>query len=88
MATETRISSKGQVVIPKDIRKKLGLKPGDMVKFETLEGKRAIMQPAVEPTPDIFVKAGSKVVEETLLEANLADDKKITRLLKALGVST
>lgn len=88
MATETRISSKGQVVIPKDIRKKLGLKPGDMVKFETLEGKRAIIQPAAEPTPDIFVKAGSEVVEETLREANLADDKKIARLLRALGVST
>jgi AbrB family looped-hinge helix DNA binding protein len=33
MATAT-ITSKGQVTIPKKIRDKLGLKPGDMLNFE------------------------------------------------------
>lgn len=37
MATAT-ITSKGQVTIPKKIRDKLGLKPGDKVDFEVEKG--------------------------------------------------
>jgi AbrB family looped-hinge helix DNA binding protein len=36
MATAT-ITSKGQVTIPKKIREKLGLKPGDKISFEVNE---------------------------------------------------
>jgi len=34
---ESRISSKGQITLPVLIRKKLGVKAGDLVKFETTE---------------------------------------------------
>jgi len=86
MATEVRISTKGQVVIPKGIREKLGLKPGDRVKIEAIEGRRAIIQPAVGPPEEIFVKAGDRLVDESLREANRQDEIKIRRLLKSLGV--
>ncbi len=29
----TRITSKGQVTIPKDVRERLGLRPGDEIEF-------------------------------------------------------
>jgi len=86
MSAETKISSKGQVVIPKDIRTRLGLKPGDRVRFDVLEGKRVVMQPAVKPPSDVFVEAGSRRVEEILHDASETDDRKVARLLRALGV--
>ena len=86
MSAETKISSKGQVVIPKDIRTRLGLKPGDRVRFDVLEGKRVVMQPAVKPPPDVFVEAGSRRVEEILHDSSEMDDRKVARLLRALGV--
>jgi len=86
MATEVRVSTKGQVVIPKGVREKLGIKPGDRVRIEAIEGRRAIIQPAVEPPEEIFVKAGDRLVDETLREANRRDEVKIRRLLKSLGV--
>lgn len=86
MATEVKLSSKSQIVIPKDVRNKLGLKPGDRVKLEVVEGKRAIIQPAVKPSEELFISAGSKIVEVALHDARKIDEEKIKELLKALGV--
>jgi AbrB family looped-hinge helix DNA binding protein len=36
--TESTVSTKGQVVIPKDIRRSLGLRSGDRVEFTVHEG--------------------------------------------------
>jgi AbrB family looped-hinge helix DNA binding protein len=83
---EVRLSSKSQIVIPKKVRDRLGLRPGDKVKFEVLEGKRAILQ-APRPAPkDVFVRAGGGMVEDVLAEAKKADELKIRRLLRSLGV--
>lgn len=39
VATKLRVSKKGQISIPKQIRSKMGIKPGDIVVFEqTKEG--------------------------------------------------
>lgn len=85
-ALEVKVSSKGQIVIPRDVREKLGLKPGDKVKLEIVEGKRAVLQPAVKPPEGIFVKAGDRLVEENLQETRENDERKIGDLLKSLGV--
>jgi AbrB family looped-hinge helix DNA binding protein len=37
-----KTSTKGQVVIPVEIREKLGIKPGQLVKL-SIEGKRAVI---------------------------------------------
>jgi AbrB family looped-hinge helix DNA binding protein len=35
MSIQHKLTSKAQVTIPKDVRAALGVKPGDMVRFET-----------------------------------------------------
>ena len=40
-----RITSKGQVTIPKHIRQVLGVKPGDQVAFELLPDRRVVVKP-------------------------------------------
>ena len=42
-----RITSKGQVTIPKNIRQVLGVKPGDQVEFELLSDQRVIVKPVL-----------------------------------------
>ena len=46
-----RVQSKGQVTIPKEIREKLNIKPGDRVVFVDTEGG-VIVKPAVVLTND------------------------------------
>ncbi|HEX9742278.1 MAG TPA: AbrB/MazE/SpoVT family DNA-binding domain-containing protein [Nitrospiraceae bacterium] len=56
----TRMSSKGQVVIPEEIRKKLGLKPGDQ--FVVVGGKdalvlKSISAPSLEDFDELIAEA-------------------------------
>jgi AbrB family looped-hinge helix DNA binding protein len=83
---EVKLSSKGQIVIPKEVREKLGLKAGDKIKLEVEEGRRVVIQPSVKPPNDVFVQAGERLIEETLQEAKRVDEEKIREMLKALGV--
>ncbi len=82
--TTTIISKKGQVVIPKSIRDKLGLTVGTVLKV-SVEGKKVILEPIEEPPKEIFIKAGSKITEEILAETKSTSDK-ILQFLKDLGV--
>ena len=54
METSARITSKGQVTIPKAVREALRLKDGDRLVFR-VEGERAI----VARTPDLLALAGT-----------------------------
>ena len=45
MAKTSRISSKGQITVPLEIRNRLGLREGDQVEFVT-EGMVTIIRPA------------------------------------------
>lgn len=47
MATAT-LSSKGQMVIPKEIRDKLGLQPGSEVDLLVLDNGDVILRPAID----------------------------------------
>jgi antitoxin PrlF len=47
----SRITSKAQTVIPKAVREKLGLKPGDLVRY-VFEGKRVVIERAGNTAED------------------------------------
>ena len=51
MKHAAKITSKGQVTIPKDVREAMGLKEGDYLVFEP-EDDRIIVRRAVSPTED------------------------------------
>lgn len=55
MDIAARVSSKGQITIPKLIRDALSLTEGDQVVFRVIEGERAILA----RTPDLLELAGS-----------------------------
>ncbi len=69
-------SSKGQVVIPRDVRRALGLKPGQKVSV-TLEGDRAV----VVPLPEDPVKATWGMFRDgtSLTKALVAEHRKERR---------
>jgi antitoxin PrlF len=55
MDVAARITSKGQITIPKPVREALNLGEGDQVVFRVIEGGRAILA----RTPDLLELAGS-----------------------------
>ena len=49
--TQSRMSSKGQTVIPKAVREKLGLKTGDLIRFR-IGDKGAVTLDKAKPSDD------------------------------------
>jgi AbrB family looped-hinge helix DNA binding protein len=82
--SRTVVSNKGQVVIPKQARDKLGLTPGTVLSVQ-VEEKRVILEPLQEPPKEAFVQAGPRIAEPLLHEAKTTSDK-AQRLLRDLGV--
>ena len=58
----SKLSSKGQVTIPREIREKVGLEPGHLVTYEVKDG--AIILKRVEPFEAAFHEALSKTLDE------------------------
>ncbi len=65
----SKLSTKGQVTIPADLRKAIGIEPGDIVAYE-LQGKSVKLK-RVEP----FDAAYHAAVAETLEEWNSPEDE-------------
>ena len=57
-----RLSSKGQVTIPKAVREELGLRPGDLVAYVVRDG--AVRLERVEPFDAAYHLAISEALEE------------------------
>ena len=79
-----KVSKKGQIVIPKEIREKLGIKEGSNLKIR-LEGKSIILEPFSDPPKEIFIKAGDSITGPIISEAKESSDKS-KKLLEALGI--
>ena len=80
-----KLSSKGQVVIPKNIRERLGLKNGDRLKV-LIEAKKITLVPITELPEKLFVRGRAEAVKEALSEAKGVNEEKLVKLLAALGV--
>jgi AbrB family looped-hinge helix DNA binding protein len=66
-----RVTTKGQVTIPKEIREELGIEPGDEVVFEPVDGRYEIRKeaPTTDSGEDPFEKyRGSAESDETMPE--------------------
>ena len=72
MDAAARVSSKGQVTVPKSVRDALGIKEGDEVVFR-VEGHRAVLA----RTPDFLELAGS--IRVPAAKRNVAWDDVIGR---------
>ena len=85
MSTVT-VSSKGQVVIPKEIREKFGLTTGKKLKVFQ-ENKKIILiaEPEVKSS-ELFVSASGHSTDKAMKESREIDEVKIKRLLHDLGI--
>jgi len=63
---KTRLSSKGQVVLPASARRRLGLMPGAELEVE-VEGRRLVLIPQTPPRPR-FRQGVSKITGLPVLE--------------------
>ena len=70
---ESKMTSKGQITIPKSVRMQLGLKPGKSVLFIT-EGREVTMMPKV--------KEPLKELEKIRDEAPLFTEAEIKQMIK------
>ena len=64
------VTQKGQVTIPKDIREKLGIKPGNSVRFRVIGGKCVVEKEVKEKKIDKWTGylKGKKRTDELIKE--------------------
>ncbi len=85
--------AKGQLVIPKKIRKVLGLKPGQKVKLKLIDDQRVELTPIPENPVEAFCgvfKDGSPLTNSLIKEhkeEKTRERKKATRLLRSSRLS-
>jgi antitoxin PrlF len=53
MPEATTLTSKGQVTVPREIRERMGLKPGDKITFSLLSDGTLIVRPKVRRVTDL-----------------------------------
>jgi AbrB family looped-hinge helix DNA binding protein len=79
-----RLSGKGQIVIPAEVRSKLGLKKSSILTLR-LEDRKIVIEPLEELPQDVFIEAEEDIVDRALAEAKESSDK-VKQLLRDLGV--
>lgn len=87
------ISSKGQIVIPKKIRKDLGIKPGQKVSVRVIDSQRIELLPLPENPIEAFCgifEEGSSLTEALLKERKeefKREEAKVARFVRLTGLS-
>ena len=86
------VSSKGQLVIPKEIREALGIKPKQKVLFKVVKG-HAVIEPLPDNPMEYFCgifKNGTSLTRALMKEREedkRREEKDSTRLLRHSGIS-
>ena len=86
LMTTVTVSSKGQIVIPKNIRELFGLTEGNKLKI-FLENRKIILiaEPEIKPS-ELFVGSSPQAVDESLKASRMIDEAKIQKLLNDIGI--
>ena len=71
---QTRLTVKGQVTIPKDVRNVLGLKPGDPVAFATEGGKVVVRKGDALPVESFSARLERALQHVELLPLGMSVD--------------
>ena len=74
------IDKAGRVVLPKDLREELAIRPGDFLKI-SVRGNEVTLRPTKETSG--FVRRGRALVFSSGDEANLLDNETVDSLLTA-----
>jgi len=69
MARSSTISSKGQITVPLEVRKRLGLNVGDRVEF-VVDNDRTTIRPARAPENPFLKYVGALPAFSSIAEAN------------------
>ena len=80
---ETKLSSRGQVVIPKQVRDRLNLRKGSRFKVE-IKDRKILLKPIPKKELEMF-SASEEKVERVLKESKRLEKEREKRLLKALA---
>ncbi|BES82767.1 AbrB/MazE/SpoVT family DNA-binding domain-containing protein [Pyrodictium abyssi] len=67
MAVEVKLDEKGRITLPKELRDRLGLKPGDML-VARLHGDRIVLEKSTDPFKVIGDILGSLSFSRTVRE--------------------
>ncbi|MBL8501240.1 MAG: AbrB/MazE/SpoVT family DNA-binding domain-containing protein [Nitrosomonas sp.] len=73
----TKLSHKGQITVPAEVRKRLQLKAGDTLAWEVLENGKMSVHRVEEPLDTSYLTA----LNDVLLEWNSAEDDEAYRNL-------
>jgi len=66
---KARVAERGQVTIPKELRKKLGIKPGTVLDFNEQNGKLiAVKTVSADPVEQVYGCLKTKVPTDTWME--------------------
>ena len=73
MAVEAKVSRKWQVVIPKEIRERLALRPGDRISFEVFGSETTIRKEEDSPFDRYFGFLGKDVSTDEIIKEMRGD---------------
>lgn len=82
-----KVSKKGQVVIPADLRRYLNIETGKVIIFPVLEEKKIIIKPVARDTIKAargvlasWQKSATQIMKETRQEEEQTEKKKLTNI--------
>src|SRR5689334_2702610 len=87
-----KISSKGQVIIPAEIRRRIGLEPGDKVLVALAPGRKVVIEPVASDAVEAaygMLREGSSLTKALLRqrrEEHTGAGKKRDRRLRTAGL--
>ena len=82
--TATVMSTKGQIVLPQDVRKRLGLKPGQRFEVDVMSDGTILVIPIPKDILKHMKLPGAEKLAKALKEEREKDEERLERLAGAL----